>query len=96
MLGGNIYWRLDDNFETSRNVTFRMISLWDRVDFASIGTHMLPHLGSPGGGCNNLGYNYDIGRGVTKDFKRANALHEKACELGNRWGCHIHKGFSGI
>nr|WP_276321360.1 hypothetical protein [Helicobacter pylori] len=38
-------------------------------------------------GCKGLGKLYYYGEGVKKDFKKALALFEKACDLNNSGGC---------
>ena len=38
--------------------------------------------------CINLGFNYENGKGVTKDLKKANSLFEKACSLDYGLGCN--------
>ena len=38
-------------------------------------------------GCYNLGNLYNNGRGVKKDYSKANIYYEKACNLNNDIGC---------
>jgi hypothetical protein len=38
-------------------------------------------------GCNNLGFLYQTGQGVKKDYSRAAQLYEKSCNGGNAHGC---------
>ncbi len=47
LLGGQITWRLDSDFETSRNVTFTMRTTWHTSDFAYTGTGIEVILGRP-------------------------------------------------
>lgn len=46
-----------------------------------------------GRGCTNLGVVYEQGTGgVPRDNTRANALYQRACELGNEAGCRLRRG----
>mmetsp|Transcript_23151 Transcript_23151/g.55043 ORF Transcript_23151/g.55043 Transcript_23151/m.55043 type:complete len:1041 (-) Transcript_23151:237-3359(-) len=47
LLGGAITWRLDDDFESSRNITFTMKTTWDRRDFAYTGSGQQLIIGRP-------------------------------------------------
>ena len=38
--------------------------------------------------CNNLGYMYEMGKGVPEDIYRANALYRKACDGSHMAGCN--------
>ena len=38
VMGGAISWRLENDFETSRNVTFTLVSFWDKSEIAYEGT----------------------------------------------------------
>ncbi|GAA9141257.1 hypothetical protein Taitung76_03100 [Helicobacter pylori] len=44
-----------------------------------------------GGGCNGLGGLYYNGDGVKQDSKKAVALFEKACKLGEQLACESLK-----
>jgi TPR repeat protein len=37
--------------------------------------------------CLNLGFIYEAGDGVAKDYKKAKKLYQKACELNSKEGC---------
>jgi hypothetical protein len=37
-MGGSIFWHLEDDFEQSRNMTFTLISFWDKSEIAYEGT----------------------------------------------------------
>jgi len=59
----------------------------ERREWTKISVEVLAQC-SDGSSCTNLGYNYEVGQGVSKDLKRANALYEKACELKYGQGCN--------
>ena len=40
-------------------------------------------------GCSNLGFMYEIGRGVAKDESRAVQLYQKGCDRGDGLGCSV-------
>jgi hypothetical protein len=47
VLGGSIDWHLEDNFEVSRNVTFRLVTYWSKAEIAYEGTGIDIVIGQP-------------------------------------------------
>ena len=47
VMGGSIHWHLEDDFETSRNVTFTMVTYWDQSEIAYEGTGVDVVIGEP-------------------------------------------------